>query len=213
MHNCKGMEKRNLIAVLTLGLILWSCSENNMEALLEKKIENYFLAWNEQDFNHPDFSKFKRDTSYTWHGTKKGKGIRSIFNPNSGWKQWDKAWNGVYTYDIIKIDIDSMKVTGKFRETTDFLKIIGMPEGFTATVTFWFDENLRVKETLYAWNSDNEKMNEIIIPIVEWAKVNDSTRIYNIYLKDGFIPNKENAKEWRSLLNEYKMAIKVDTKT
>ena len=198
---------------MTLGLILWSCSENNKEAILGKKIEDYFLSWNKQDFNHPDFSKFKRDTSYTWHGTKKGEGIQSIFNPNSGWKQWDKAWNGVYTYDIIKIDTDSMKVIGEFRETTDFLKIIGMPEGYAAKVTFWFDDNYKVKETLYAWNSDNKKMSEVIRPIVEWAIVNDSIRIYNIYLKDGFIPNKENAKEWNNLLNAYKQQYKDDNNT
>jgi len=156
MHNCKGMEKRNLMAVLTIGLVLWSCSENNKEAILGKKIEDYFLSWNKQDFNHPEFSKFKRDTSYTWHGTKKGEGIQSIFNPNSGWKQWDKAWNGVYTYDIIQIDTDSMKVIGEFRETTDFLKIIGMPEGYAANVTFWFDDNYKVKETLYAQIIKNE---------------------------------------------------------
>jgi len=200
----KIMIKQSLILLASLGFILSGCSKNNKEAIFRQKIDKYFLAWNNQAFSHPDFSNFKRDTSYTWHGKKDGKGRQSIFNPNSGWKQWDKAWNGSYTYDIVKIDTDSMKVVGEFIETTDFLKTIGMPEGYSATVTFWFDDNDRVKETLYAWNASNRNMKEVIKPIVEWAKVNDSIRINKIYLIDGFIPNIENAKEWKILLDEYK---------
>ena len=198
------MKKQNLII---LGFIFCSCFNNDKETILRQKIDKYFLAWNNQAFSHPDFSNFKKDTSYTWHGKKEGKGIQSIFNPNSGWKQWDKAWNGYYTYNIIKIDIDSMKVKCEFNETTDFLKIIGMPEGYSAKVTFWFDDNDRVNNTLYAWNVTNRKMKEVIEPIVEWAKVNDFIRINKIYLNDGFIPNTENAKEWKILLAEYNKTI------
>ena len=198
------MKKQNLII---LGFIFCSCFNNDKETILRQKIDKYFLAWNNQAFSHPDFSNFKKDTSYTWHDKKEGKGIQSIFNPNSGWKQWDKAWNGYYTYNIIKIDIDSMKVIGEFNETTDFLKIIGMPEGYSAKVTFWFDDNDRVNNTLYAWNVTNRKMKEVIEPIVEWAKVNDFIRINKIYLNDGFIPNTENAKEWKILLAEYNKTI------
>ena len=198
------MKKQNLII---LGFIFCSCFNNDKETILRQKIDKYFLAWNNQAFTHFDFSSFKNDTSYTWHGKKEGKGIQSIFNPNSGWKQWDKAWNGYYTYNIIKIDIDSMKVIGEFNETTDFLKIIGMPEGYSAKVTFWFDDNDRVMETLYAWNVTNRKMKEVIEPIVEWAKVNDFIRINKIYLNDGFIPNTENAKDWKILLAEYNKTI------
>ena len=100
-----------------------------------------------------------------------------------------------------------MKVIGEFNETTDFLKIIGMPEGYSAKVTFWFDDNDRVKNTLYAWNVTNRKMKEVIEPIVEWAKVNDFIRINKIYLNDGFIPNTENAKEWKILLAKYNNTI------
>ena len=96
------MKKQNLII---LGFIFCSCFNNDKETILRQKIDKYFLAWNNQAFSHPDFSNFKKDTSYTWHDKKEGKGIQSIFNPNSGWKQWDKAWNGYYTYNIIKIDI------------------------------------------------------------------------------------------------------------
>jgi len=198
------MLKKHVLSLLALGLILWSCSKDNEEAILRHKIDKYFLAWNNQAFNHPDFFDFKRDTSYTWHDKKEGKGSQSIFNLNSGWKQWDKAWNGTYTYDSIIIDTDSLKVTGKFRETTDFLKIIGMPEGYTAIVTYWFDDSYKVKETLYEWDVNNEKMSEVIKPIVEWAMINDSIRIQHIYLQDGFTPNTENAREWKILLDAYK---------
>jgi hypothetical protein len=191
---------------MVLGLIFMSCSENK-EIFLKQKIDKYFLAWNNQKFNHSDFSEFKRDTSYTWHNKKGGKGNQSIFNANSGSKQWDKAWNGAYSYDIIKIDTDSLKVTGTFRETTDFLRIIGMPEGYKAIVTYWFDDDYRVKETLYEWNPNNKKMSEVIQPIVEWAMKNDSIKIQTIYLKDGFKPNTENAREWKTLLDRYKNTL------
>ena len=196
-----------LFGLLTIGLLCWSCSGVDKEAVLEGKIENYFSAWNGQNFDHPHFSEFKRDTSYTWHGTKKGKEIRSVFNPNSGWKQWDKAWNGAYTYRILKIEVASMKVTGEFTETTDFLKIIGMPEGLAATVTFWFDDTNKVEETLYAWNSDNKNMHQLLKPIVTWAKEHDSVTIQKIYLQDGFVPNTENAEVWKRLIERYETAI------
>ena len=199
--------KAKYFVIVFIAVVLYACRQEQSETLLREKTENYFKAWNRHDFNHPDFANFKRDTSYTWHGARAGEGIQSTFNPDSGWKQWDKAWNGQYTYDITTIDVDSLKVIGTFTETTDFLTFIGMPEGYTATVTFWFDEKHRVKETLYAWNGDNQVMKEIIQPIVDWARVNDSTRIHQIYLNEGFIPNTTNAEEWKQLFMGYKEAI------
>lgn len=182
--------------------VLISCSPGK-EQVLRGKVENYFAAWNRQDFESADFAAFKKDTSYTWHGKKEGDGIRSIFNPNSGWKQWDKAWNGTYSYTSMRIDTDEMTVSGRFNETTDFLKQIGMPEGFSATVTYWFDDYYQVKETQYDWDPDNQSMHDKIKPLVEWATINDSITIHRIYLKDGFRPSTENAKDWKKLLNLY----------
>lgn len=190
------------ILPLVALLILTGC-EVSKEQVIKEKVGKYFAAWNRQDFESSDFATFKKDTSYTWHGEKKGEGSRSIFNPNSGWKQWDKAWNGTYSYDIIEINVDQLYVSGRFTETTDFLKIIGMPEGFSATVTFWFDDDYRVKETLYDWDPDNQSMHDKIKPLVEWAKVNDSTAINQIYLRDGFKPSTANATEWKKLLDSY----------
>ena len=85
-----------------------------------------------------------------------------------------------------------------------------MPEGISATVTYSFDENYRVKETLYAWDSDNRSLDHVLKPIVQWAQVNDSTTINNIYLKDGFVPNTENAKKWKKLLSAYIIALEND---
>ena len=90
-----------------------------------------------------------------------------------------------------------------FQETTDFLKIIGMPEGFSAKVTFWFDNDLKVKETLYQWSEQNISMHDAIKPIVDWARVNDSLRIQKIYLENGFVANRENAAEWRKIIELY----------
>lgn len=199
------MRIKKLSILPICGLIFFSCTDNT-EDVIRQKTNNYFTAWNNHDFVHPDFQEFKRDTSYTWHDAKVGQGIESIFNPNSGWKQWDVAWNGIYQYEILEIDTDSMKVTGDFIETNDFLKYIGMPEGFSATVTYWFDEELKVKETLYDWSEDNRSLHDLIKPVVDWAKENDSIRIQRIYLENGFVPSKENADEWKELFQLYETA-------
>jgi len=38
------MLKKYVLSLLALGLILWSCSKNNEEAILSQKIDKYFLA-------------------------------------------------------------------------------------------------------------------------------------------------------------------------
>lgn len=198
----KNNKNSCLIFLLVISSII-GCSKVDQETILRQKIDDYFQAWNNQNFSHPDFAKFKRDTSYTWHGKKEGKGIRSIFNPNSGWKQWDRAWNGTYTYEIKEIDLEAKKVMLDFQETTDFLKYIGMPEGFKAVVSFWFDDDLRVKETLYDWDPNNKDIDDGLQPIVEWAKENDSIRINSIYLSKGFKADSLNAVEWKQLFQAY----------
>jgi len=99
-----------------------------------------------------------------------------------------------------------LKVTGAFSEITDFHKHIGMPEGLSATVTFWFNEDLKVKETLYGWHPENKSMGDLIKPMVAWAKVNDSLLIETIYLRDGFVPNFKNARAWKKLIKDYQAA-------
>ncbi|MEM7085522.1 MAG: hypothetical protein AAF489_05025 [Bacteroidota bacterium] len=206
------MKIQGPLFLLLLALGLFCCSEKQTQKTLEEKIEAYFTSWNQYDFENPAFSEFKLDTSLIWHGTKKGKGIRSVFNPNSGWKQWDRSWNGTYTFKIQEMDLDSLKVTGAFTEITDFHKQIGMPEGLSATVSFWFNDDLKVKETLYAWDPNNKSMHELIKPMVAWAKVNDSLLIENIYLKDGFVPNFKNARAWKKLMNDYQLATETSHK-
>ncbi len=196
----------NRLLMLAVGVAFLSSCQPSTEALLREKTEAYFAAWNRHDFTHPDHANFKRDTSYTWHGKKEGNGSRSIYNPNSGWKQWDIAWNGTYRYEITNIDVNNLSVTGNFHETTDFLKFIGMPEGFSAVVTFWFDEELKVKETQYEWLDSNRNMHEVIKPIVAWAQQNDSLRLQKVYPDGSFTPNTENAEEWKILFENYAKA-------
>ena len=194
--------------VLSVALLLFcftSCQENK-EAILKEKTAQYFAAWNARSFDSPAYKNFKRDTSYTWHGSKEGTGNLSVYKPNSGWKQWDIAWNGTYLFDSLQFDPNQNSVTGRFNETTDFLKIIGMSEGYSATVTYWFDENNQVAETLYGWDENNPSMSDYVKPIVEWAKVNDSTTIKRIYLDGGFEPNTENAMDWKRLFEQYEIA-------
>lgn len=207
------LKIKNYLGLLIFVIFLWGCATSTKH-ILRKKTKAYFKAWNRHDFTNSDFANFKMDTCYVWHNNKKGKGQQNVFDPNSGWKQWDIAWNGTYQFEITNIDTGSLKVTGKFIETTDFLKIIGMPTGYSATVTYWFNKDLKVKEILYDWDEKNRNMHEVIKPIVIWAKEHDSLRIQKIYLRDGFVPNKENAKEWKELLMlwKYRKIAPVDKK-
>jgi len=189
--------------ILLLAITLVSCNGSDTHLRLVTKTQNYFNAWNKHDFNHPDFANFKKDTSRTWHGRKEGEGSNSIFNPNSKWKQWDIAWNGQYFYDSLVVNIHEKSITGSFRETNDMLVRIGMPEGFRATVTYWFDKEDKVKETLYAWNKNNRSMHELLKPIVDWATTYDSALISEIYLSNGFEPSAENARKWKVILDAY----------
>lgn len=196
------MSSLKIIIAFFIGTVIISCNGTE-ENDLQKKTEAYFSAWNRHDFTHPDFANFKLDTSYVWHGKKEGEGIESVFDPNSGWKQWDIAWNGTYHFEITRIDAARRIVEGNFHENTDFFKIIGMPEGISAVVTYWFTEDMRVKETQYNWSDKNRSMHDLVKPMVEWARENDSLRIQKIYLLDGFIPNEENAAEWKTLFEMY----------
>lgn len=205
------MNNTKLYLVLVLVGLLFECSAP-AEQELRKKTEAYFAAWNRHDFTHPDFANFKLDTSYVWHGKKEGKGIETLFDPYSGWKQWDIAWNGAYKFQITRIDAENRIVQGNFHETTDFFKIIGMPEGITAVVTFWFTPDMQVKETQYNWSDSNRSMHDLVKPIVAWARENDSLRIQKVYLQDGFVPNKENAAEWKILFDSYRIAMTLPTK-
>ena len=196
------MRKIQVVICLLAGWLLTACSPDTA-TILRSKTTAYFEAWNRQDFKSPAFASFKLDTSLVWHGKKEGPGIVSIFNPNSGWKQWDVAWYGTYDYEITQVNVEELSVTGSFQETHDFFKRIGMPEGLSAKVTFWFNEDLKVKETFYDWSPDNRSMHDLIKPMVEWAKVHDSIRINNIYLQEGFVPSTENAREWQVLFDLY----------
>ena len=103
------MNIKNISTLLIWGILLLGCKTPAVDVLREKT-EDYFVAWNRHDFTHPDYANFKVDTKYVWHIKKGGDGIQSIFDPNSGWKQWDIAWNGTYQFKITHIDIDELKV-------------------------------------------------------------------------------------------------------
>ncbi len=196
--------KKIWTGLLIFVIALISCSSGSEEDVMKAKVAAYFNAWNNQEFTSEAFRGFTLDTSYTWHSEKIGEGSRSIFNPNSGWKQWDKAYNGTYTFDSVVVNTKERTITGKFTETTDFLKDIGMPEGFAAIITYWYNEDLKVTGKLYGWNPNNRSMHDMVKPIVEWAKTYDSAAIAQVYLTNGFKPSTENAAIWKRLITAYK---------
>lgn len=188
---------------LTIFLFLLLVSSGCEETTIRNRIHAHFAAWNRQDFDHEDFKAFLNDSILIWHNKKIGNGQLSVIDPNSGWKQWDKAWNGSYQLDSVIIDTQQHKVTANFAETNDFNKLIGMPEGYRARVTYWLDSKGRVKEVLYDWADQNPEIKEKLKPIVEWALENDSSAIAEAYLQNGFQPSATNAAKWKKILNGY----------
>ncbi len=73
---------------LMLLLVLFAVGREqpNREAMLANRVQNYFKAWNNHDFDHPHFTTFIRNTIRLWHNEKKGPGIISIHDAQSGWK-------------------------------------------------------------------------------------------------------------------------------
>ncbi len=197
---------RILIFYLLIMPLSLSCGDT-VEDQMAIKVDLYYAAKNRHDFSSPDYTQFKRDTSTTWHGERSGKGFQSIFNPNSGWNQWDIAWDGRYRYEIIDARSDSLLVRLRFTEFNEFLTAVGIPEGLSATVTFWFDEDLRVRETLYGWDDDNQSVHENLKTIVEWALSYDSAAIAEVYLNDGFEASAQKADMWKPLLAMYQSSL------
>ena len=186
-------------------LAIVGCNQPDEEGIMMDKVNAYFAAWNNQEFTSEAYKGFAKDTSYTWHTEKKGEGIPSTYNPNSGWKQWDKAMNGIYTFDNLVIDIKARTIIGDFTETTDFLKEIGMPEGFAAKITYWYDEDFKIKERLYGWNPNNRSMATMVKPMADWAKKNNPDLIAQVYPEERFTPSTENAVIWKQIIANYKL--------
>jgi hypothetical protein len=192
------------LSLLLVTISIVGCGQPNEEAIMVGKVNDYFSAWNDQRFTSQAYQNFTTDTSYTWHNEKKGAGSASVFNPNSGWKQWDVAMNGTYTYTNIIVDTDARTITGDFTETTDFLKEIGMPEGFAAKITYWYNDDLKVTGKLYGWDPNNRSMGTMVKPMADWAKVNNRELIEQVYPDERFTPSTANAVVWKQIIANYK---------
>ncbi|MCE7991652.1 MAG: hypothetical protein HEP71_06720 [Roseivirga sp.] len=81
-----------------------------------------------------------------------------------------------------------------------------MPEGFSGNLTFWYDDELKVIEKVYDFDSENRSMHDMVKPMVEWAKTNEATLegITKVYLANGFKPSTENAVIWKEILEAYR---------
>ena len=167
------------------------------------RYSDYVKALNARQFLSEPYRSFRRDTVLVWHSERKGNPLISVYNPFSKWKQWDAYMNGHKHIDSIRYIPKEHKLTARFRETTDFLDQIGMPEGFAATIHYWLDENDKVKEILYDWSENNADFTTQLRPLVEWAVKNDSAEIADLYLQDGFQPSWTNGIRWNRIVNKY----------
>ena len=111
--------------------------------------------------------------------------------------------NGKKEIDSIFYVAGEHKITARFRETTDFLDAIGMPEGFKAVVHYWLDEDNKVKEIFYDWSSENADFSTQLKPVVEWAIRKDSAEIADLYLATGFVPSWSNAIRWKRIIDQF----------
>ncbi|AXT20644.1 hypothetical protein D1817_12350 [Flavobacteriaceae bacterium] len=150
---------------------------------------------------------YTSDTIKVWFDNKKGKpSLRIKGKKSTGkWKEWDEEMHSSSYYDTIWYDQRENSIKGYFYENNDFYELIGKAPTKTLR-TYWLNQNNKINEILMYWiPEENTTTDQHLKPIVEWAILNDSSEIKQLYPNNRIVPSKENAKRWKNLLNKYKM--------
>ena len=193
--------KNMLIAVITIFIVV-SCMDVRKESSELKTFRNYYAALKS---GSADKWNYTTDTVKLWFDDKKGAPILQIkMNESAGkWKEWDEEMNSTTSYDSIWFDKDENSIKGYFNERNDFYDLIGKNPTKTLR-TYWLNHNSKINEILMYWiPEENTTTGVHLKPIVEWALVNDSTEIQQIYPDGRIVPSGENARRWKKLLRKY----------
>lgn len=193
--------RNTLITVITIITVV-SCNNLNKESSELKTFNKYYSALRS---GSNDKWNFTTDTVKLWYEDKKGTPILQIKMKKSAekWKEWDEEMNSISRYDSLWFDKDENSIKGYFYERNDFYDLIGKTPTKTLR-TYWLNQNNKINEILMYWiPEENTTTGEHLKPILEWALVNDSTEIQQLYPNSKIVPSGENARRWKKLLQKY----------
>ena len=118
---------------------------------------------------------------------------------------WDHAVNGVYTYENVQVEGDTLRCL--LREHNDFFQLLGIEE-LQANMTYRFNEQGLFIEQLYEPVSGQRDWKEALKPALAWARENRGEELAEIYPDDQFVYTAKMAERWLALLREWRTATR-----
>ena len=192
----------NYLSLLIAVIIYTGCSSSNEKSdELELFVNYYSASQKESDAKW----NFTTDTVKLWFDDKEGEPSLRIKDKKSTgkWKEWDEIMNSSSTYDSVWFDKNENAIKGYFYENNDFYELIGKKPTKTLR-TYWLNKDNIIHEILLYWiPEENTTTAEHLKPIVEWALINDSIEISELYPEGNIIPSRENAIRWKKFLKKY----------
>lgn len=183
-------------------MILNGCNILTEDSDSLRLFRNYYTALKEDS---DDRWNFTTDTVKLWFDDKNGQPVLQIKGKKSTgqWREWDKEMNSRSSYDSIWFNKSENAIKGYFLENNEFYALIGKSPTKTLR-TYWLDQNDKIDEILIYWiPEENTTTGEHLNPIVEWALVNDSIEIQQLYPNGRIVPSGKNARRWKKLLQRY----------
>lgn len=202
--------KTALMLIIIIAATL-ACRDTDDPVRKLKLFSRYFTALKEAPDTRWDYTS---DTVSIWFDDKSGEPVVQVKGSGStgSWKEWDEVMNATTSYDSIWYDPGENAVLGRFYENNDFYELIGKPPTKTLR-TYWFDEHDKIREILIFWiPEENTTTSEHLEPILEWAQMNDSMEVEELYVDGRLVPSGENARRWKKLLLRYRDALKTEQK-
>jgi len=191
------MEKfyKILLLILVIGLLNLSCSQN-----LTQLTQNYPIVYNTHNVNdivnlYADDAVFKVVGQFSLSGKDQ---IRDI-------TKYDSVLNIKMSVSNIETVKDS--VFCNLSETNDWLQIAEIGEAHYSVI-FVFKDGLISKISASAKPETAEAFNNVLTPLLIWAKENKPDLLTEMMPEGKFIYNAENATKTLNLLTEWKESTK-----
>lgn len=114
---------------------------------------------------------------------------------------WRTATNTRYTYKDLWFE--GKKAQGVFSESSDFYRLLDS-EGWTARLTFRFDDAHKITSIDYEPLSDQARVGAAMSEAVAWARQNRPDELAAIYPNDEIVRSGEAARRWIELLHAWR---------
>jgi hypothetical protein len=163
------------------------------EARLDRSLQTYLTA---SDFRAA--SDALADGFRLWFDRREGPGMSAA--EMRGLFEWDRACAAELEQRELTFEGD--RAIGVFHETNEFARLLGFP-GWTARVTFWFDEHARIAGQLYE-PLPGPSFEEAFAPALRWLQANRPHELAAVYVDGRIVHSAESAERWLQLLREWR---------